>query len=76
MTECLLAHGCITCGDEALPMRVIAIDRERDLALCVGVDGARSSVEIALMDQVMLDEVLLVHAGTALGRAGERDGAA
>jgi hypothetical protein len=24
----------------------------------------------------LLDEVLLAHAGTALGRAGERDGAA
>ncbi|HEY5261929.1 MAG TPA: HypC/HybG/HupF family hydrogenase formation chaperone [Solirubrobacteraceae bacterium] len=71
MTECLVAHGCITCGDEALPMRVIEIDCERDLALCVEADGAHSSVEIALVSPVALGEMLLVHAGTALGRGAE-----
>jgi hydrogenase maturation factor len=70
MTECL-AHGCITCGDEALPMTVIEVDRERDLALCSDTQGRRASVEIALVDPVTPGEVLLVHAGTALGRAAE-----
>ena len=33
----------------------------------------RSSVEIALVEPVSPGEVLLVHAGTALGRASEQD---
>jgi hydrogenase expression/formation protein HypC len=73
VSGCLAAHGCITCGDEALPMRVIEVDRERDLALCADLRGQRSSVEIALVDPVVCGEMLLVHAGTALGRA-EGDG--
>jgi hydrogenase expression/formation protein HypC len=71
MTECLAAPGCITCGDEALPMTVLDVDRERDLALCADAAGQRSSVEIALVDPVAPGEVLLVHAGTALGRVAE-----
>jgi hydrogenase maturation factor len=71
MTECVAAHGCITCGDEAVPMRVIEVDRERDLALCSDSDGQRSSVEIALVDPVVSGEMLLVHAGTALARVAE-----
>jgi hydrogenase maturation factor len=52
-------------------MRVIEVDRERDLALCSDSGGQRSSVEIALVDPVVSGEVLLVHAGTALARAAE-----
>jgi hydrogenase maturation factor len=61
--------GCITCGDEALPMRVRRVDAERGLALCEDVDGRRSSVEIALVEPVAVGEALLVHAGTAIARA-------
>ena len=50
---------CITCGDEALPMRVRRIDEERGLALCEDEDGRSSSV----------GDELLVHAGTAIARA-------
>jgi hydrogenase maturation factor len=60
---------CITCGDEALPMRVRRIDEERGLALCEDADGRRSSVEIALVDGVTVGDELLVHAGTAIARA-------
>jgi hydrogenase maturation factor len=60
---------CITCGDVAVPMRVRAIDVERGLALCEGAGGARSSVEILLVEPVAVGEDLLVHAGTAIGRA-------
>jgi hydrogenase maturation factor len=73
MTECLAAHGCITCADEAVPMRILEVDYHRGLALCSDAGGERSSVEIALVDPVMSGEVLLVHAGTALARAPERD---
>jgi hydrogenase maturation factor len=74
MTECLIAHGCITCGDEALPMTVLKVDRERDLALCSDSEGQRSSVEIALVNPVVPGEVLLVHAGTALARRAKGTG--
>jgi hydrogenase maturation factor len=73
MTEGVAVHGCITCGDEAVAMMVVKVDRERGLALCSDAEGERSSVEIALVDPVVSGEVLLVHAGTALGRAAERD---
>ncbi len=73
MTECVAAHGCITCGDVATPMRVVKIDSERALALCANPRGEHSSVEIALVEPVARGELLLVHAGTALGRVAEQD---
>ncbi|HEX3292221.1 MAG TPA: HypC/HybG/HupF family hydrogenase formation chaperone [Solirubrobacterales bacterium] len=68
--DCDHATGCITCGDEAIRMRVVHIDGERELALCeVEEGGGRSTVEIALVQPVVEDDVLLVHAGTAIARA-------
>jgi hydrogenase assembly chaperone HypC/HupF len=68
---------CITCGDEAIPMRVRQLDRDRGLALCENEAGARSSVEIALVEPVAVGEMLLVHAGTAIahGPTGTTQGA-
>ena len=64
---------CITCGDDGVPMTVVRVDAERMLALCEDDAGARSSVEIALVESVKPGDVLLVHAGTALSRpAGGR----
>jgi hydrogenase expression/formation protein HypC len=60
---------CITCGDEAVPMRVLRIDAARGLALCATADGERSSVEVALVDAAEGDEVL-VHAGVAIQTLG------
>jgi hypothetical protein len=57
---------CITCSDEAVPMTVVAVDNSRSLALCEDEAGARSSVEIALIDPVAPGDTVLVHAGTAL----------
>jgi hydrogenase maturation factor len=48
-------------------MTVTLIDAERALALCEDADGARQTVEIALVD-AQLGDTLLVHAGTALMR--------
>ena len=59
-------HHCVTCGDEAVPMRVVAVDDSRGLALCSAEDGARASIETALVAPVAPGDVLLVHAGTAL----------
>jgi hydrogenase assembly chaperone HypC/HupF len=65
-------HGagghCITCGDEALPLRVVKVDDARALALCEAESGERESVEIALVDPVAPGETLLVHAGTAIAK--------
>jgi hydrogenase maturation factor len=69
MSECVADHGCITCGDVAIPMRVVKIDDRRGLALCAAADGGRETVEIALVEPVSPDEWLLVHAGAALSRA-------
>jgi hydrogenase assembly chaperone HypC/HupF len=65
--SCEGAH-CITCGDDGVPERVLAIDEARGLALCEAEDGARQSVEIALVAPLAVGETVLVHAGTALAR--------
>lgn len=57
---------CITCADEAVAMRVVAVDAARALALCEAADGGRESVEIALVEPPAPGDVLLVHAGTAI----------
>jgi hydrogenase maturation factor len=64
--SCHDAH-CITCADEGLPMRVVAVDVERELALCSG-EGGRQTVEVGLVWPVRAGDELLVHAGTALAR--------
>jgi hydrogenase assembly chaperone HypC/HupF len=59
-------HHCITCSDEGVEMRVLAVDEARGLALCEAAGGQRSSVEVALVGTVGPGDALLVHAGTAL----------
>jgi hydrogenase maturation factor len=66
--QCDHTTGCITCGDEAVSMRVLRLDEARGLALCAGDDGASSTVEIELVRPVAVGDLLLVHAGTALAR--------
>jgi len=67
--SCDHTEGCITCGDEAIRMKVVSIDADRELALCSQEGGKRSSVEIALVQPVAEGDVLLVHAGTAIAHA-------
>jgi hydrogenase maturation factor len=59
-------EGCVTCGDVAEPMRVLGIDRARELALCSAPGGERRTVEIALVQPVEVGDELLVHAGTGI----------
>ncbi len=59
---------CITCSDEGVQLTVLRVDADRELALCHDDAGARSSVQIALVDDVRAGDTLLVHAGTALMR--------
>ena len=65
MTGCDGGH-CITCGDDGVAMTVLRVDSTRALALCADAGGARSSVEIALVEPVSPGQQLLVHAGTAI----------
>ena len=66
--RCEDPHHCITCSDEGVAMRVLAVDPGRGLALCSAPDGSHSSVEVALVEPVSPGDALLVHAGTALTR--------
>ncbi|MEA2228892.1 MAG: hydrogenase expression/formation protein HypC [Solirubrobacteraceae bacterium] len=64
--DCGDPHHCVTCSDEGVAMRVLAVDEARGLALCQDADGTRSAVEVALVGAVAPGDALLVHAGTAL----------
>lgn len=59
---------CQTCGDIALPMRVLSVDRVEALATCLDRADVRRSVDIGLLATVDPGDTLLVHAGTALFR--------
>lgn len=63
------ADHCITCSDEALPVKVLKIDFEQYVAL-VTLQGSTEEVEvdISLVAPVECGEMLLVHGGVALGR--------
>jgi HupF/HypC family len=60
--------GCITCGDAAVRMRVLEVDRDERLALCADARGRRETVDVGVVGAVARGEVLLVHAGAALHR--------
>jgi hydrogenase maturation factor len=58
--------GCITCGDEAVAMKVLEVDEARQLALCADARDRKETVEIALVGPVGPGDEVLVHAGTAI----------
>jgi hydrogenase maturation factor len=66
---CDAGHGCITCGDQALEMRVVRVDRRHGLATCADDAGHESEVDVLLLEPVEPGDRLLVHAGTAIGAA-------
>ena len=68
--------GCITCGDEAVAMRVVRVDEARGLALCADPENRRETVEIGLVEPVAAGDGVLVHAGTALTRLEAPDAGA
>jgi hydrogenase maturation factor len=68
--QCSSDEHCITCGDEAKPMRVVRVDSARELALCEADDGARRTVEIGLVAPVGAGDRVLVHADVALTSLG------
>ena len=62
-----LSCGCITCGDEAIPLRVIELDGT-GLALCEDEHGRRTDIEVALVAPVVPGDGVLAHAGTAIAK--------
>jgi hydrogenase maturation factor len=66
-------HHCITCGDDGDPMTVVRVDADRGLALCADGDGARHTIETALVEPVSPGDLILVHAGTAIAALAPDD---
>ena len=62
-------NACITCGDVAIPMRVVATSAD-GLADCVTDQGEHTEVDVALVDARPGDTVL-VHACVAIRRLEE-----
>ena len=56
-------------------MTVVRVDSARGLAFPIAENGARLTVETALVEPVVPGEHLLVHAGTAIARVSP-DGSA
>jgi hydrogenase maturation factor len=55
---------CVTCGDEAIPMRVL--ESCDGTAVCEAGDGTRHEVAVELIDPVAPGKQVLVHAGVAI----------
>jgi hydrogenase maturation factor len=68
-TQPCSSEHCITCGDDGVAMTILKLDSARGLALCSDQSGAHMTVETLLVQPVEIGDVLLVHAGTAIGRA-------
>lgn len=65
------AHGhCLTCSDEALPVRVLSVDQATGIAL-VAVSDQLEEIDITLVEQVVAGDVLLVHGGVAMAHVDE-----
>ena len=64
----LLEENCVTCGDVAVPARVVSVAGGTAV---VEHDGAREDVAVDLLSDVSTGEVLLCHAGVALERVAE-----
>ena len=56
----------MTCGDDGVPMRVVALEAEPGLAVCEETGGSRSTVDVQLVEPVARGDEVLVHAGVAL----------
>lgn len=58
---------CITCSDEAIEVRVVAVDL-RTLLATVEVQGQIAHVDVSFVDTVTPHDRLLVHGGVAIAR--------
>jgi hydrogenase maturation factor len=63
-SSCDSGGRCITCGDEAIPMTVLAAGDAT--AVCIDTEGARHEVAVELIGPVEPRQRVLVHAGVAI----------
>ena len=61
--------GCVTCGDTAIPVRVLEVRGQE--ALCEDRLGQRALVATDFVAPVAPGDVLLVHLGVAIARVEE-----
>ena len=61
---------CITCSDEAIPVKIVSIDQTTGLAL-VEVQNVIEEIDITLVDDVTVGDIVLVHGGVAIGHPDE-----
>ncbi|HEY4388907.1 MAG TPA: HypC/HybG/HupF family hydrogenase formation chaperone, partial [Ktedonobacteraceae bacterium] len=61
---------CITCSDEAVSVRVVGVDQQDSVAM-VEVRDVVEEIDITLVENVKPGDMLLVHAGVAIGRLDE-----
>ncbi len=66
-TFCTTDHGCVTCADEGVEVRVVGMGQE-GLADCIDPAGVHGEVDASLVGEVVPGDALLVHAGVALVR--------
>jgi hydrogenase expression/formation protein HypC len=60
--------GCTTCGDRAVPVRVLELCGST--ALVADRLGQQEKVAIDFIDATRPDDILLVHRGIAIARVG------
>jgi hydrogenase maturation factor len=64
---CVAGH-CITCSDEGLPLRVVALEGD-GLATCrddAAPEAPAATVDVQLVGEVAAGDLVLVHAGVAI----------
>lgn len=66
--SCILQDGaCSTCGDVAVPVRVVQLAGAGS-ALCEDRSGARAEIALEFVGPVISGDVLMTHAGVALAK--------
>lgn len=64
MSYCENRH-CLTCSDEAIPVKVLHVNKGTGLAL-VAVDEKTEEIDISLVEDVAAGDMLLAHGGVAI----------
>lgn len=65
-------HSCLTCADRAVPVIVIALRQEKEVALVRANEQADAhgssteEIDITLVGDVTVGDILLAHGGVAL----------
>lgn len=68
-TNTLADDGCSTCGDVAVPVKVIEVRGGE--AVVEDRSGVRATVAVDFVPDVKAGDILLVHMGCAIGRTSE-----